>query len=106
MVNRLKDQSRKEIRYTRGYQIMHRERFLECLHLLRRARWSGQRDKTTALFAELHRSLEEVGHLMQQEILAYQRLTHLTAPGNIIPDTAAPEGEAPDNLIRLVETRR
>src|SRR5262245_44475050 len=106
MVQRLKDRSRKEIRYTRGYQVMHRERFLECLHQLRRARWSGQRDQAAALAAELRGSAEEVEQLMQQQLAAYQRLTHLITPGDIIPDTATREEEEPAPVIRLVATRR
>src|SRR4051794_39043866 len=105
MTDRLKDKARKEIRYTRGYQVMHRERYMEYLSDMHEARMRGDVKRQGEIAADLTAFVGEMWHLMEKERSAYRRLTGMAAghllPATIAPDTATPEGQEPANLRRL-----
>jgi hypothetical protein len=110
MADRLKRKARKEILYSRGYQAMHKERYLEYLNDMQVARQRGDMKWQAEVAEDLRDFAGEMWNLMRMEQSAYRRIYGLTAghphPSAIIPDTATPEGEPPRNLSRLVKTRR
>ncbi len=110
LTERLTDKTRKEIRYCRGMQAMHRERYLEYLHELRLARQRGNARRTREITDDLRAFIGEMWHLVAQERSAYGRLFGIVVgqhtPSTIMPDSATSQGEEPANLIRLVLTRR
>jgi hypothetical protein len=110
LVHRLRDRARKEIRYARGMQCMHRERYLEYVRDMQTARNSGDEKRRGEIADDLRAFIGEMWHLMEAQRSAYERLHDLTIlrsdPPTIIGDTTTPEGDVPPNVVRLVLTRR
>ena len=110
LVHRLRDRARKEIRYARGMQCMHRERYLEYVHDMRAARNCGDEKRRREIADDLRAFTGEMWHLMERQRSAYERLRDLAilqpAPPTITGDTMTPEGDVPPNVVRLVLTRR
>lgn len=109
MISRLKDRARKEIRYARGHQVMHRERYMEYIADMREARVCGDGKRQAEIAQDLRDFAGEMWHLMEMQRSAYQRLAGMGA-GQAKPlakghNTATPDGEQPANVIRLVLTR-
>ena len=109
MISRLKETARKEIRYSRGYQAMHRERYMEYIADMHKARLRGDVKRQAEIAQDLRAFVGEMWHLMEKERSAYRRLTEMGAgqsPSTVITaDTTIPVGEEPTNLVRLVLTR-
>lgn len=82
VVDRVEAQLRHEIIYVRGYAAMYRERYLEYLRDLRKARWGRDYHRADQIIDDLRAFIEETRRLQHKERIAYGRLTDLvTEPG-------------------------
>jgi hypothetical protein len=109
LVATLKDRLHMEIRYSRGMQCIHRERYMEYLKDMREARMRRDAQRMREIAADLRDFTGEMWHLMTLESSAYGRLWDIVAgahtPSASVPDATVPEDEEPANLIRLVTAR-
>ena len=105
MIEHLKSKARKEIRYAQGYQVMHRERYLEYLSDMHQAREHGDVERQTEIAHDLKSFVGEMWHLMRAQQSAFRRLKGMarghTQPTAIIPDTATPAGKSPHASFAL-----
>jgi hypothetical protein len=109
MLGLLKCKMRKEILYSRSYQIMHRERYLERLSDMERARTRGDAKRQREIAQDLKAFTGEMWNLMEAQRSTFRRILGMRAGHEQSPairaDTATPEREARGRLIRLVLPR-
>lgn len=79
VVDRLEKQLRHEVIYVRGYAAMHRERYIEYLRDLRKARWSKDYDRAEWIIDDLRTFAAEARGLQRKGSAAYGRLAGLVA---------------------------
>ncbi len=78
-VDRLETELRHEVIYVRGYAAMHRERYIEYLRDLRKARWSKDYERADAIIDDLRTFAAEARGLQRKGNAAYGRLAGLVA---------------------------
>lgn len=74
LLDRLKHDARREIRYTRGMQCMYRERYLVYLQDLRKAREAQNFHGSLEIMKDMIDYTQEVRNMMVRQHAAYQRL--------------------------------
>lgn len=99
-VDRLREKTRREIRYTRGMQCMHRERYIEYCHDMQVARESGDIRRAGEIVDDLRAFTGEMWRIMAKQRSAYERLVgmqhgHATAD-DFSADTATPRPPSGD----------
>ena len=110
MIDRLKGKARKEILYSRGYQAMQRERYMEYVSDMMEARDHGDTKRQGEIAQDLQAFAEEMWHLMEAQRSAYRRIYGLTAGHqqhpSTIPDAVTAGGGSSKSAIHSVTTRR
>jgi hypothetical protein len=110
MIDRLKGKARKEIVYSRGYQVMQRERYMEYVSDMKEARDRGDTKRQCEIAQDLQAFTVEMWHLMEAQRSAYRRIYGLTAGhqqhSDFIADTATAGDGSPQNAIHPVIPRR
>lgn len=79
VTDHLEKQIRREIVYVRGYEVMYRERYLEYLRDLRKARWCGDYHRAEQIIDGLRVFVGESRRLQGKGSAAYGRLVGLAA---------------------------
>ncbi len=77
LIEVLKERARKELRYMRGMQTMHRERYIEYCRDLRQAQKRGDHVRARQIIEDLAAFTGEMRHLIEQRRGVYERLVAL-----------------------------